>query len=162
MLVGQLDAERIAKAVEVFAREAYGDRGLPNDRRHLLEIRGCDSLARMLSVKGVERLKSSLANRLDGFAVRVGRTGYPPMKMTILPYGDTSDFVFGVDTHDRLELPPNAPDFEEFQKVRQFNQQLAGRIERAFEAAGLPTQASMLKDFLRRRREQLEAAGGTA
>lgn len=155
MLVGQLDAERIARAVEVFAREAYGDRGLPPERRHLHELRTCDTLEKMLSVKGVERLRSGAPQRPDGFAIRVGRPGYPPMKMTLLPYGDTQEFVVGVDTHDRVDLPPNAPDYDEFQKVRQFNQKLANAIERALEAAGLPTQASMLKDYLRRRRAEV-------
>lgn len=159
MLIGQLDAELISRAVEIFARESYGDRGLPPERRHLSEIRGCRTLSQLLSVKGVERLPSRLPNRLDGYAIRVGRPGYPPMKLTILPYGDTADYVFGVDTHDQLELPRTAPDYEEFQRVREFNLQLANRIDRAFEQAGLPTQASMLKEFLRRRRERSQSAG---
>lgn len=159
MLVGQLDAELIARAVEVFAREAYGDRGLPPERRHLLELRTCKTLDQLLSVKGVERLRASDSNRTDGFAIRVGRPGYPPMKMTLLPYGDTGQYVVGVDTHDNVDLPVNAPDYEEFQKVRQVNQQLATGIERAFEKALLPTQASMLKEFLRRRREGETPAG---
>jgi hypothetical protein len=79
------------------------------------------------------------------------------MKMCICRPGDDPVFLFMVDAHDAvLEAPPGSPDHQALEELRRNNVAIASEINAAWEAAGLKTEKSYLKEKIRRAREKME------
>jgi len=86
------------------------------------------------------------------FRLRLGNSFYPHMKLILDPRPDGQGYLFRADTHDLHCCPaPASPEYQIFRRLMQQNQQLAGRIEQAWDAAGLPTFKSFLRADLSRR-----------
>jgi CheY-like chemotaxis protein len=78
------------------------------------------------------------------------------MKLVLQEHLVAEEFFFSVDTHDEVTLRPDAPDREQWESLRAFNRALKGRIEEAWDQAGLPTHhdlLALLDDLARRERE---------
>jgi CheY-like chemotaxis protein len=61
------------------------------------------------------------------------------MKFVVQEYLVKDEFFFSVDTHDNLDIRPDSPDYEEWERLKRHNRELKGRIEGEWAAAGLPT-----------------------
>jgi CheY-like chemotaxis protein len=88
--------------------------------------------------------------------LRLGNERYPFMKLVLQEHLVAEEFFFSVDTHDEVTLRPDAPDREQWESLRAFNRALKGRIEEAWDQAGLPTHhdlLALLDDLARRERE---------
>lgn len=91
------------------------------------------------------------------YNIRVGNQIYPHMKIAMELPPNGTQFLFRVDTHDHHCCPgPTSPEYAAFTQLMAKNQQFADRIEAAWEAAGIPTFKSFLKEDLARRRAALQ------
>jgi hypothetical protein len=88
------------------------------------------------------------------YDVRLGNRWYPHMKLVIERAPDQRGHLFRADTHDRhIQPAPGSRDHAAFRELMEKNQLLSSRIEAAWEAAGLPTFKSFLRQDLARRRD---------
>lgn len=81
----------------------------------------------------------SIDTPLRRYTLRLGNARYPFMKFVVQEYLVDGEYFFSVDTHDEMRVDPAMPDFSEWQALREHNRQLKRTIERAWSAAGLPT-----------------------
>ena len=65
------------------------------------------------------------------------------MKFVFQEHLVAHEFFFSVDTHDRLDVPPESPDYAEWEALKVANRELAADIERSWARAGLPTHADL-------------------
>jgi len=77
------------------------------------------------------------------FTLRLGNPRYPFMKLVLQEHLVEGLFFFSVDTHDQMFGGEEAQGAEaiELQELKRANLELKERIERAWDAAGLPTAA---------------------
>lgn len=89
------------------------------------------------------------------YALRLGNTHYPHMKIQIQPWPNPAGFLLSVNTHDQvLSLEAGAEGMNAFREIQEENQRLKEVIEQAWDDAHLPT-------FLRYLREYIENRGTT-
>jgi hypothetical protein len=87
------------------------------------------------------------------YRLRLGNEFYPHMKLLIDRSPDGRNSLFRADTHDQHCRPePRSRDYRAFCELMTRNQQLAQRIEAAWEATNLPTFKSFLREDLARRK----------
>lgn len=93
---------------------------------------------------------------LDGvrsFAMRLGNSHYPHMKLRLSRPPNDAIYVFGVDSHDAfLNVPPESPDREPLEQLKRANATLSDQILAAWDAAGLPTERNYLRMRIERAR----------
>jgi hypothetical protein len=86
------------------------------------------------------------------YALRLGNSLYPHMKLAIELAPNDSRFLYRADTHDRHICPArSSPDYAIFCQLMEKNQALAEAIEKAWEQAGLATFKAYLREDLKRR-----------
>ena len=91
------------------------------------------------------------------FALRLGNRHYPHMKLVIERRPDGKGFLFRADAHDRHCCPaPSSREYPMFCALMEQNQTISQSIEAAWDAAGIPTFKSYLRDDLDRRRTHPE------
>ncbi|MBK8179218.1 MAG: response regulator [Planctomycetes bacterium] len=92
------------------------------------------------------RFERSRDDDIEGarsYLLRLGNRRYPFMKFVVQEYLVDNEFFFSVDTHDNLDVRPNAPDFAAWQELKQFNRALKDQIEAAWRREALPTFADL-------------------
>ena len=137
------------KAIDAYLRLAYSESPSPNVASRLASLRGL-SAEQFFASPTLERTSKDAPTRFD---LRLGNRWYPHMKLTIERSPDRAAHLFRADTHDRhIQPAPGSRDYEAFRALMEKNQQLAGQIESAWEAQGLPTFKSYLREDLARRR----------
>jgi hypothetical protein len=140
----------LRQALAGFLEHAYASGKIPESRRKYAAVVDAGSLDEFLAQVGAETLEPSTPSAPGGFALRVGCEWYSHLKLTVRPFDWDVGFVFGVDTHDALRVPPNSPEEPAIRALQQRNRELAERIERTWTEHGLPTQAAALRAFLHR------------
>lgn len=136
-----LDALR--KAIELYLETAYPT-GAP--RRPLpLRIEGASSVRDVLP-QFLDESKPTGAHR---YALRLGNTRYPFMKLVLQENLLEDEYTMCADTHDQIEVKSSAPDYREWLEVRAYNAEVKKRIEARWTEAGLPSPAA-LKDAIER------------
>jgi CheY-like chemotaxis protein len=96
--------------------------------RHPPDGRGADDLGDHVGPVGAHR-----------YDLRLGNARYPFMKFVVQEYLVDEEYFFTVDTHDKLDVRPGAPDYDRWLELKRFNRELKQRIEDAWREAGLPT-----------------------
>ena len=86
-----------------------------------------------------------VAGRGCGFALRLGSSAYPHLKMQVIDCDCNGTWVFAVDTHDTLRLPPGHADAERWAHLQAANRRLKEQIEHAWEAEGVLTFRALLR-----------------
>ena len=88
-------------------------------------------------------------DRAPTFALRLGNACYPHMKLQIQAWNIPEGFLLSVNCHDQVAAPPaDSPDLEPFRALQAANQGYKGRIEAAWDDAGLPTFHAYLRSYL--------------
>ncbi|MEW6073895.1 MAG: response regulator [Planctomycetota bacterium] len=77
------------------------------------------------------------------YALRVGNSRYPFMKLIVQEHLVNGEFFFSVDTHDNLEIRSDSPDYLEWEDLKRFNRDLKVLIEAEWESMGLPTNTDL-------------------
>jgi CheY-like chemotaxis protein len=86
-----------------------------------------------------EREAGSANDTCARYALRLGNTRYPFMKLVVQEHLVQGEYFFCVDTHDNLSVRPNAPDYMAWEELKAYNRRLKVAIENEWEQAGLPT-----------------------
>lgn len=150
MTLGDVTAERLSEAIRLFVQLAYGDAALPERPQRYLAVgeTGPVTLDRLLALPGVERLPPTTPGRPGGYSLRVGNAWFPHMKITVQSVDVAGTYVIGVDTHDTLRLPAGHPEEAGVKALQTRNLELARKVHKEWDAAGLPTQLGLLRNQL--------------
>ena len=81
------------------------------------------------------------------YSLRLGNHRYPFMKFVFQEHLVAGEFFFSVDTHDKLDVPTDSPEYADWEELKRANRDLAASIESDWRQAGLPTHAE-LRDLL--------------
>ena len=147
MRLEELTSERLAAAIEIYCRYAYG-RDAPDDLPRVEPGRGLPELLGMM-------LDESVADGDEPhqrYALRLGSRDYPYMKLVLEEAFFSGEYFFLVDTHDEIDLDRESPDYSAWLALRNMNHKVKQAVESAWWEANLPT--------LRSLRERLIAQGG--
>jgi hypothetical protein len=147
-----LPADLLARACRCFLTLSYpgGEDMVPATRRPYLHIRADQPLEPLLTPPVCELLPA-VEGRARGYAFRLGSARYPHLKLQATDCDQHGTWVFSVDTHDIIRLPPDHPDAAPLAQLQTLNQALKQQIEAAWEADGLLTFNALLRRELSRR-----------
>ena len=137
------------KAIEIYLGIAYNAQppAVVRDRLQALKDAGD---AGFYAASVFERAAPEGQTR---YSLRLGNQFYPHMKLVIESAPHSDQVFFRPDAHDRhIQLPANSPEAAAFAELTRKNQELATRIEAAWEENGLPTFKQFLREDLARRR----------
>ncbi|HDZ19925.1 hypothetical protein LCGC14_0095040 [marine sediment metagenome] len=147
-------AAQVFRAVEIYLAIAYPD-GPPDSASTFRPPPGIN-LAAWLMSDVAERSPDDEAplGKVRSFALRIGNTLYPNMKLRI-SHPPNGAPVFHVDAHDAmLKAPEGSADYEALQQLKAHNASLAAEITLRWEAAGLPTERTYLRDAIEAQRRR--------
>ena len=135
----------LGQACRIFLELAYpgGYSTIPPPKNIYFCIQDDHPLEALLTAPVCQPLRTP-DGAIRGYSLRLGSAFHPHLKLQIVSH-DESACIFGVDTHDAIDLQTVYADgarWEQFQKV---NRQLKERIEQAWEAAGLLTFNGLLR-----------------
>lgn len=141
----------LGRACRIFLELAYPDGypTIPPPKNIFFSLRDNQPLEALLTSPVCQPLRTP-DGVLRGYSLRLGSAFHPHLKLQIISHDDLV-CIFGVDTHDAIDLQSayaDAARWEQFQKV---NRQLKERIEQAWEAAGLLTFNGLLRRELAQR-----------
>lgn len=140
MRLAELTVGHLRRALAIYARVVWDEEPMP-----ALELPGADAdplepALEALVARGQaqdETLRSAeLATRR--FALRLGRPGYPFMKLMLQEHLVEGQYFFEVDTHDQM-FPEEGEEADAIRALKAVNLRLKEAVERALGEAGLPT-----------------------
>src|SRR5262245_36182013 len=106
-----LKIEDLCRAVEHYLCLAYPNGQPPEAVRRRLEWMTELDAEAVLSRPPFERAGRATESGAPIFALRLGNSRYPHMKLQIQPWRNVSGFMLSVNTHDQiLALDPRTPD----------------------------------------------------
>lgn len=145
------DPAVVWRAIEIYLAVAYGGAPIPATVRQRLEKLPRERHAgTFFACPPFEMIGSP---GVDRYALRLGNTLYPHMKMLIGPTPRGDEFLFRADTHDRhVQVSADSPEYQAMCELLAQNHDVGTKIEAAWEAAGLPTFKEYLRRDLARRR----------
>ena len=142
----------LRQAVAIYMKLAYGSSEPPEVVRRRLEWDdGLDADA-LLGKPPFERAGKSKTTGTAIYALRLGNSVYPHMKLQIQPWANDAGFLLSVNTHDQiLSIEPNSEDMPAFRALQVQNQRFKEVIEQAWDEAGMPTFLRYLRDYIAKR-----------
>jgi hypothetical protein len=145
--------QEIALAVSIYVDLAY-PQGLPQPLRRLLPPP--QDLQPWIMSDCVERTPPDAPLPVvRSFALRLGNSRYPHMKLRLSRPPRENRLVFSVDAHDAfLCAPKESADYEALEQLKRDNQALVSRISEAWDAAGLPTERAYLRQKIQQARDR--------
>ena len=150
--------ELLWRAIEIYLREAYDGPPKRDVQARLDGLRGEPPGALFQS----RLLERDAAVPPDRYRLRLGNRFYPHMKLLVEPSPDGQAYLFKCDTHDRHCCPAaTSPEYGSFLQLMQGNEEIARRVEAAWEAADVITFKRYLREDLARRRAAVGRPGTT-
>lgn len=147
---------QLRQAIEMYLALSYGPVVPPG----VAELRPPEgvAVADYLMSERVERTPSGAAmEEVRSFAIRLGNSEYPHMKLKISCPPSHRTFLLSVDAHDAfLQATAGSADYAALEQLKVHNAAMASAICAAWDAAGLPTE----KSFLRMQIEQARLRNG--
>ena len=80
------------------------------------------------------------------YALRIGNSAYPHMKLALVEFYLPDEFVFVVDRHDTFHFEPDVPGYQAWCELKEINRLIKESIEAAWHKAGLPTLRSLREE----------------
>jgi hypothetical protein len=147
----------LREAIDTYLALAYEQAGRPATIGRLLPGESFDPAEYLMS-EAVERTPPEAPlEETRAFAVRLGNEQYPNMKLRLSRPPTQPILLMSVDAHDAmLKVPPESPDYDALEALKAFNAALAGRIQKAWDEQGLPTEKRYLRDALSRAKDQAD------
>jgi len=138
-------AADIRRAVKLYLLHAYGPeppaaagKFVPPDEFDPAEWLMSDLTERDPADAPLESIRS--------FALRIGNSAYPHMKLRLSRPPRDSVFLFSVDSHDAfLHAEADSPDSQGLERLKQHNAGVAAAVNAAWDAAGLATEPKYLR-----------------
>ncbi|MFT5288656.1 MAG: CheY-like chemotaxis protein [Planctomycetota bacterium] len=140
MRLDQMTPAHVRRAVALYVDCAFPGAGVSKKPALLRELEDASSIVELLG--RFERVGGGDGD-LKRYALRIGNARYPFMKFIVQEHLVDDEFFFSVDTHDNLEIRPDNPDFAEWERVKEYNREMKDRIEKAWDADGLPTNTDL-------------------
>ena len=139
-------AGQIRQAIDIYLVEAYGsDR--PEKLAELLPAEQFDPGEYLMSDVVERRDHSAEPLEIRSFGIRLGTSIYSNMKLRIARPSVAYGWLFSVDSHDAmLSVSAGSADETPLEQLKQHNAALTRAIEGAWDATGLPTQRSLLRE----------------
>ena len=146
--------ERIRQAVRIFIEHAYGPAGGQGLAKFIPP--GDSPPDKWLMSDLAERTPGDAAlEEVRSFALRIGNSEYPHMKLRLSRPPKRRVYLFSVDCHDAfLRAPTGSPDQQGLEELKLRNAELAAAIGAAWEQVSLPTEHSYLRDMVRGARDR--------
>jgi CheY-like chemotaxis protein len=140
MRLEQLTPAHVRRALALYLEAAWppGSTGRPR-----VDVSAYESLQDLASLFETFEHDSGDGGGLARYTLRLGNNRYPFMKFVVQEHLVNGEYFFSVDTHDNLDIRPDAPDFAEWERLKTFNRVLKARIEASWDDAGLPTNADL-------------------
>lgn len=136
----------LSRAFRTYLTLAYPHGCVPPSKRPYLEVQPDQLLESLLAPPVCQALPAANGG-IRGYAFRLGSVAFPHVKVQVIDCG-RGTCVFGVDTHDMMNLPPNHPDSARWAQLQVANRRLKQQVESAWEAEGLVTFNRLLRDGL--------------
>jgi hypothetical protein len=152
-----LTTELLARACRIFLTLAYpgGAETIPENRRHFYDLTTAEPIEHFLVSAAPEICQPLPMEKgaFRGYALRLGSTTFPHLKLQVTLHPEGGQIVFGVDTHDAFPRSGTLaceghPDHIAWTRLQQANKQLKERIESAWEQADLITFNRLLREGL--------------
>ena len=142
----------LRQAVTVYLALAYPEGELPDAVRRRLAWGPDGDANALLNAPPFERAGKHKTTGSPIYALRLGNTKYPHMKLQVQPWPNQAGFMLSVNTHDQvLSLDPDTADMPAFREIQEENQRLKEAIEQAWDHAGLPTFLRYLREYIEQR-----------
>ena len=144
--------EQIRCAIELYVELAY--EGEPSEAARALIPADNFEPREWLMRDPVERTPADASlPDVRSFALRLGNSTYPHMKLRLSRPPRHGRYVFSVDCHDAcLCAPEGSPDHEALEELKRHNCEIAGAVNAALDRAGLPTERNYLREKIREAR----------
>ena len=147
--LNQLRIDLLRSAVEIYIRIAYEGCTPPETTRRRMNWPVEVTAAELLNAPPFERAGKNKSNGSPIYALRLGNSKYPHMKLQIQPWPNSSGFMLSVNTHDQvLAVDPTLCDQPAFRELQSANQRFKETIEQAWDDSGLPTFLRYLRDYI--------------
>ena len=140
MRLEQMTPAHVRRAIALYVTHAFPENGEARPPALLSELEGIQDVEGLLGC--FERVAGG-GGGCERYALRLGNARYPFMKLVVQEHLVDGEYFFSVDTHDNLEIRPDNPDYEEWERLKNYNRELKRRIEAAWDAAGLPTNTDL-------------------
>jgi len=140
MRLEQMTPAHVRRAVALYMTHAFPDGGEARRPANVRELEDVADIHRLLA--RFERVHADDGG-FERFALRLGNARYPFMKFVVQEHLVDDEYFFSVDTHDNLEIRPDNPDYEEWERLKTYNRELKRKVEAAWESAGLPTNTGL-------------------
>ena len=154
MRLSEVRVGRIDRAIEIYLDHAY-QRDDRNQRWPKHELAADAPPEKVLELFQREEAPSESGAPCVRFSMRLGNRNYPFMKLVLQEHILAGEYYFMVDTHDHMDIKPSYPDYEAWQAVRRFNDELKRKIERDFTEHNIPT-AACIKEAICGREAEAE------
>jgi len=140
---------QITRAIGIYLQHAYPG-GPPASASRFLPPEGFEPGLWLMSDLIERDPPDSPLEQVRSFALRLGNSNYPHMKLRLSRPPREAMFVFSVDSHDAvLKASPGTPGYEALERLKRGNAALTQAISLALDAADLPTERSYLRRKLR-------------
>jgi len=150
----ELRLDLLRRAVEIYLELAYESGVVPEAVRRRLKWREDCAADELLSGPPFECAVKAPGRQSSIYALRLGNSHYPHMKLQIQPWPNDAGFMLSVNTHDQVAgVNLNDVDAQAFRDLQAENQHLKEVIEQAWDEAGLPTFLRYLRDYIESRRD---------
>jgi len=149
-----LTPAHVRRALDVYLARAWPRGTGTTPSLSLEELRGAADLEQLFGK--FERVEGG-GGGLKRYALRLGNERYPFMKFVVQEHLVNGEYFFSVDSHDQLDIRPENPEYDEWQRLKNFNRRLKQEIEEEWDRAGLPTNAdlrALMEELARVEREE--------
>jgi hypothetical protein len=147
-----LTTTHLAQASQIFLAWAYpgGPSSIPPAKSAFVRLLDEPPLESRLVPPLCEVLRRADGS-LRGYALRLGSSIYPHLKLQVTSQDGGETWVFAVETHDAFHFDNHHPDAIGWSRLQVANRELKEKIERAWEAAGLLTFNGLLRRELNKK-----------
>ncbi|MCZ6596164.1 MAG: response regulator [Planctomycetota bacterium] len=140
MRLEHLTPAHVRRAVETYLLHAW-PKGSGKPRITVEDLEGLNDLESLFGK--FERGGGRDEDSLERYTLRLGNTRYPFMKFVVQEFLINGEYFFSVDTHDNLDIRAGNPDYEEWERLKEWNRELKRTIEKGWDRAGLPTNSDL-------------------
>ena len=131
----------VRRAIALYLEQAWPPESTGTPPAVVRELDGAGTLTELLD--RFEPAPDDEGLRSKRYTLRLGNNRYPFMKFVVQEFLVNGEYFFTVDTHDNLEIRPDAPDYDEWEALKSWNRALKERIESSWQEASLPTLADL-------------------
>ena len=150
----RLRLDLLRRAADIYLQLAYPNGVIPEAvQRRLVWREGCEA-EELLKAPPFERVGKAPGRPTAIYALRLGNSRYPHMKLQIQPWPNDAGFMLSVNTHDQVAgFQLSSVDVQAFRELQVENQRIKEAIEHAWDEGGLPTFLRYLSDYIKNRAE---------